>query len=629
MATAVAGRMEVQVKSRSRPPLERPDRRGRGARHTPELVERHRRGSIRGSRQRLLLVALAASVLVPLLLLATVVAGQLATRDWAEVARVNGISIDRGTLRARVTFDAFVDAQLVTRIREGIARGQYGQATAGHLEASVVTTTDPVTRARTGLVDDVAVGQLAATAGVTPSSSDAWSVLAGWIDGGLERELRWVTIDPPLPGQPTPATLGDAATGAQGDLAGTAPVSDLVARLQTAGWQVSGGDTWLPANGPAPGIPDRLVDAARSATAGTSLGPFPDRLGGVAIGRLVTPTSVAPGDAAALQRAASDAHVDGNTVTAWATAEAQRQALEAKLVAGWTSAPVDQVRGAEIVVGPSAVSGPPGPWVELSALRVSPTQAEATRQQLLAVAWPARAAAFAAAGSAASTAVGPGSGEMGYLSQGDVATPLWTAVGAVTVPDGTIVGPLSSGGATYLYLVEARYAGALDDRSGAALAEARTSGDDPAALTSRFDPAASPLAADSGWFAASEYPSGDPTSTALFATLIGARSDPVDLLGDLALFVPAAHRTAPPTPDEVARIRVEAFARWYAAQLASATVVLDPDPLPELQPSVSPTIPLVSPPGLPTPVLPSALTGGNAGPTPVPPGGGLPSIGLP
>lgn len=600
--------------SRGRPPLERPARPGHGPRRTPEPAGRRRR-SLRSSRQRVVLVALAASLLGPLLLLAAVVAGQLATRDWAEVARVNGVSIDRGTLRARVTFDAFVDAQLVTRIRQGIARGQYGQATASQLEASLATTTDPVTRARTGLVDDVAVGQLAATAGVTASSADPWSVLAGWIDGGLERELRWVTIDPPPTGQPAPGALSDVATGTLDDLAGTTPVGGLVARLQAGGWQAGGADTWLPAEGPAQSVPDRLVAAARAAAAGAALGPFPDRLGGIALGRLVSASAVAAGDAATLQRAASDAHLDGGTVTAWARAEAERQALEAHLVTGWTTTPVDQVRGAEIVVGPSAVSGPTGPWVELAALRIDPAEAAATRATLLAVPWPGRATAFA---QAASSAAGGSSGEMGYLDQPELAPAVWSAATAAGVADGAIVGPAIVNGVTYLYLVEARYGGALDDRSAAALAEARTSTDSPAKLTARFDPPAAPLAADSGWLARSEWPASDPTAMALFDTPVGQRSDPVDLAGDLVLFVPAAHRIGVPDPDAVARIQVEGFARWLAAQIAAATIVLDPDPLPELEPSPTPTVPTLATPALPTPVVPPTLPGLPGPPTVAP-----------
>ena len=84
-----------------------------------------------------------------------------------------------------------------------------------------------------------------------------------------------------------------------------------------------------------------------------------------------------------------------------------------------------------------------------------------------------------------------------------------TAAFDAKVRTGDILGPIATAAGPQLFLVEARYAGVLDDRAQAALREVRLDASaDPLAYTTRFSPTDVALARDAGWRADAEF--GDP-----------------------------------------------------------------------------------------------------------------------
>jgi hypothetical protein len=182
---------------------------------------------------------------------------------------------------------------------------------------------------------------------------------------------------------------------------------------------------------------------------------------------------------------------------------------------------------------------------------------------------------------------------------------------------GDILGPITTSAGPQLFLVEARFPGALDDRSQAALAEVRADpAPDPLAYTTRFSPADEVLARDGGWHAAGEFATSEAVRTAFFDTPIGLPSDPFVLDAKLALAIVDERRTAAADPRMADRLYLDGFEAWWASELAAAKVTRSDDPLPELRsPTPEPTATPAAMPSMPTIALPTIP--GLPEPTPV------------
>jgi hypothetical protein len=442
--------------------------------------------------------------------------------------------------------------------------------------------------------------------------------------------------------------------------------------------------------GPLDGVDDGLLAAARAARAGQLIGPITTRTGHTIVGYLASVSTDDPGLPASLAAGGQTAKVDPGTIAAWASANSFEVALRSKLLTEWLTTPAQQVRGQEFVVGPSAVSGTAGPWVDLVALdpaslpaadvpaplpsppatpAIPPPTAQApsagtspgpgvtsTSSPSSTLPAPGTATAealamwlrvqpaaarlgdilrLAADANAVGAAGAARSGELGFLTSSQVVADVGAAAFAAGRATGDVLGPFNVAGQPLLFYVEGRYAGELDDRSAGALTELMAPGADMAKLAATFAPDRASLATDSGWWSIREFASGDPMSQALFDTPQGELSDPVSLEGDLAIVRPEAARTALPDAAIAARLTVEGYASWFAAARAAAHIVLAANPLPEAYPSATPTTssPPTIPP-LPTPVIPGLP--GTSGPPatqnpfvpPTLPGGpsGLPSL---
>jgi hypothetical protein len=217
------------------------------------------------------------------------------------------------------------------------------------------------------------------------------------------------------------------------------------------------------------------------------------------------------------------------------------------------------------------------------------------------------------------------SGEIGFYTKDGVVPDLGKAAFDAATRSGDVIGPISTAAGPALYLVEARYAGILDQRSETALQQIRV---DPAAIpltyTKLYSPDDAALAVDAGWRAQPEFGADEPVSGALFDTPIGTLSDPFLLDGKLAVALVSDRRTAVPDARMLDRLTLDGFDIWFAAESAQATITKSDHPLPELEPSSSPSASaaataapvLPSGPVLETPNLP-AIPGGAA-PTPVP-----------
>ncbi len=617
---------------------------GRLHRHVPRL-----------RRDLVLVGGLAAAVVVAVAALGGAFLLAKENGDWATVASVNGHSISREALRGRVGVLAFLADERSAFI-EHSALGSFftPDELPGLQAAASAPLADIVTAARESLIDDELIRQLAATEGVaTPAAPDPWAEADAYVSGDLAHQVRLVRFGLPAPGASSPAaTSSPGSSGSSpwppasaADLAATTErlhselaagteAQTIVAGLHDAGWDAFGEDVAVSSSG-APADTSLALDpeiaaAAQTAAVGDLLGPATDEVGRVSMALVLTPaetgriSNALPGDAAS-------AKVDTGALADWADAQALRRALSATLLSRWKTGGVTLAHFRELVIGDAPdSSGTAGPWVELSGLSidqlsaVSPSSiagapagldlsADPLAETLRALAPADRAKLFGALVSAANSSGGSGtsdsSGEIGFVTQDGLVPDLGKAAFDPKVKTGDILGPITTSAGPQLYLVEARFSGALDERSQAALQEVRADpSPDPLAYTSRFSPADEALARDGGWRADAEFGSNEDIRSALFDTPLGALSDPFVLDGKLACAIVDSRASGTPSARTLARLALDGFDAWYSGERSAATITRSDNPLPELgspSPGPSPTSALPSIPGLATPALPS------------------------
>jgi hypothetical protein len=570
--------------------------------------------------------------------------------DWTRVATVNGHDISRETLRGRMAVLSLLAQERSSYIGDAYAKGYVtaDQATALRSQAAAMTTLEA---ARQSLIDDELLRELAARDGVaTPTDPDAMAEGTTEAMSDVGHRVRYVRF-----GLPTATAAGAATTSAapagswpaataanvdaattrvRTELAADTPVTTIVADLHDAGWQVVGEDVAVSADG-VPADASLDLDPAVAATTvegqpGTIVGPTTDVYGRVAIGKVLS----APNVTVASRRLSVDAYtakLDTTALQQWANGQVLKRAVTAHLIAGWSKG-VSMAHFRELVIGAAPdSSGSAGPWVELSGLvvdrlsGVSPRSiagapagldlgADALAKTLKSDSATDRATLLRALVTAANKAAGSNtssaSGEIGFYTKGQLTPDIGKAAFADSVHTGDVMGPITTAAGPQLFLVESRYSGTLDERAQVALQQVRA---DPApnlvTYTTQFSPTDVALATDAGWRAAPEFGPTEPVRAALFDTAIGTLSDPFVLDGKLALAVVTERKTAVPDARTIARLTLDGYDAWFAAEYAKAKITESDHPLPELEPSASPTITppaaLPSAPALDTPNVPA------------------------
>jgi hypothetical protein len=443
------------------------------------------------------------------------------------------------------------------------------------------------------------------------------------------------------------ANVAAATSSVQAALAADTPIETIVARLHDAGWKVFGVDATVSSQGvPADSSVDLdpvVAAATLTATPGQIVGPTTDAYGRVALGKVLDPPPAGP-LAQRLPAFAWEANVDQSALQDWANGQALEAAVRDHLVAGWRQG-VTEAHFREVVVGPAPDSSATGgPWVELSQLLVDrlkgiPPSSIPAAPSGVSMAADALARTFssmpvaerpglfrslaAAANSAPGASTATSSGEIGWYTKDTVTAELGKAVFADATRSGDVVGPISTAMGPMLYLVEARYPGALDDRSKIALAQVRNQATpDLTTYTQLYSPDDAPLASDAGWRAQPEFGPDEAVAKALFDTPTGILSDPFVLDGKLGMAIVIERRTAAPDERLMARLRLDGYEAWFGSEYSKAKIDRSDQPLPELEPSASPSpastpgVEVPSAPELETPNLP--VVPGQPEATPVP-----------
>ena len=581
--------------------------------------------------------------------------------DWASVASVNGHSIDRQALRGRVAVLSFLADQRAAFIQSTVSGSYFTPDELSGLEAAAsAPLADIVTAARESLIDDELMRQLAARQGVTtPAAPDPWSEADAYVTGDLAHQIRVVRFGlpstassaaspAPSGSNPWPAAAGGnlapATARLHTELAAGTPVETIVAGLHDAGWDVSGENVAVSSSG-APADTsldlDPQIAAALAAVAPDDVvGPATDEYGRVSMALVLAP-AVTGAIVHSLPGAGASAKLDTGALADWAAGQALRRALADALLAHWKNGGVTLAHFRELVIGDAPdSSGTAGPWVELSGLdldRVAGLEASAIvgapaglnlaadplAASLRAMTAADRTRLFGALVRAANAAGGSGtadsSGEIGFATKDGMIPAVGNAAFDPKVKSGDILGPITTTAGPELYLVEARFGGALDERSQAALQQVRADpSPDPLAYTTRFSPVDVALARDAGWRADAEFAPSEDVRSALFNTPLGTLSDPFVLDGKLACAIVDSRTTGVPSARTAARLALDGFDAWYSGQRSAATITRSDNPLPELEspsPSPSPTLALPTIPGLATPALPTIP--GLPGATPI------------
>ncbi len=585
-------------------------------------------------------IGFASVLLVALVLLAaTVISGPL----WDArhpVVTIDGTVVDRTALRARLVLDAdILDARrsvLRTALNGALLTPEQFDTLSLQLDAS---SGDPLATAVDGLVRDVLIRQAALAEDLTVTTDiDTELRRAAIVDVAIRVSVGTVaqpyadSPEPsgdwprPAPNAAAPASIASARATAAARVAaaidGGTPLPEIVAALRAAGWRVVGDERWLPATGPVADLPDGWVAAVRASADGSmsTIGPIDDPISGVtAVGRRL-PDHLS-GEVAA--GSIDTSRIDGAALQAWAESRAAERALRDRLARRWAEEPQDRIRVAEVVIGSAAVDGVPGPYRSLAHLVVhqlgAPLRAPAeddaslaTRLagELRAMAPGPRIARFAELVAAANATPRDDplseSGEIGYFTRDQLLPVLADLAFAPDGVPGDILGPVETLAGPELFVLRARFDGLLDERSNAALVEARTT-TDLLAFARRVSPVGEARRADGSLWRASAEMVADPALMRAYAeTPIGARSEPVVIDGQIVVVVPLERLAGRLERPELDRLAVGGFEAWLAAMIREADIVRDAEPLPGVGAATpSPSASASPSEGLPTPILPS------------------------
>lgn len=554
----------------------------------------------------MVLATLLLAVISALALLGVAVATGPLADAWHPVVSVNGHMFDRTALRARMRLDRVLLAQREAALQTLQASGLITQADVERVRMiTLAENADPLRTAIDGLVADRIIVDEAHARGIDFTTHVRTELeRASTID--LAVHLRAVTIQLPIghgsPSAgdwPTPApeiadrdtTLAQLSAASQRAsremLAGRQP-AEVAASLVGAGWRATAWDTWLPRYGPVEGLPDAFVGAARSNERG-SLGAIVDEANAVgAVGVTFSDQAIpVPGDVDGL---------DGDTVNGWAEARAAEAALRATFEKAWSTEALSLVRVSELVIGPASNEGADGEYRALSHLVLSqlpdaingeaaPAElAVSLASDLRALDVTARRARFAELVDLANTTplTDPlaRSGEMGYVARDSVLPALREAAFGARPQTGDVVGPVTTSVGPELFLVEGTFNGRLDDRSNAALGEARQTVD-LETLARRIAPVGEWLrATGSLWRAEPETITTPESHRGFTETALGDLSDPFVLDGEIVVVKPLERVVAMADTTTLARLRVRGFQTWLFGQLSSPGIVRDPEPLP-------------------------------------------------
>ncbi len=560
---------------------------------------RARRSSNDRSSRRTLYLNLAFLVAI-LLGTATLVGAAFASyagTHWAEVANVNGVTINRDQAQAAANVDLFKLTNQVSQLRNDLAAGRISQADSDAQSATLTQAEQNVSAGVVdALVDDELQRQLAATAGITITDAQIDAQVVTDATTQESRHVLMISVTPKAAG--TTATdaektiARETAEAAYGQLRAGTAFATVAKQFSTDTTSTTGGDVgWIRQASAA--LDSNLIKAVfqlpLNGLTGVIVGTDGSYLLGSVVG--IAPATVDPNYAqemkdhgvatdayriearAALVAVALSAKVISDATT---LPSVQREVSEIKIDTSGYTGPGQQVRARHILYTPGNVapgtasplpSNDPG-WAQAQA------EAEATYTTLQKLAGtPALATQFAAIAKKDSKDTGSAvdGGLLPYYDQGSgLDAAFGSAIFAATVKVGDLLQPVRSQFGWHVILIDAIRPAPVN-RAQALQKQAAAAGADFAALAkSSSDGTDAAAGGDMGWIAHDQV--SNDLEKAVFAAPIGSVSGVVTMADGLYIFKVNQEQTRLPDASQITLLKASAFTNWYAIQKAKATI---------------------------------------------------------
>jgi len=564
----------------------------------PAPPRARRSSNDRSSRRTLYLnLAFLAAILLGTATLVGAAFASYAGAHWAEVANVNGVTINRDQAQAAANVDLFKLTNQIVQIRNDLAAGRISQADS---DAQISTLTQSEQNVSSGvvdaLVDDELQRQLAATAGITITDAQIDAQIVTDATSPESRHVLMIAVTPKAAG--TTATdaektiARETAEAAYGQLRAGTAFATVAKQFSTDTTATTGGDAgWIRAGSAAQdaNLIKAVFQLPLNGLTGVIVGTDGSYLLGSVVG--IAPATVDPNYAqemkdhgvatdayriearAGLVAAALSAKVISDATT---LPSVQREVSEIKIDTSGYTGPGQQVRARHILYTPGNVApGTASPlpsndpaWAQAQA------QAEATYTTLQKlVGTPALTTQFAAIAKKDSQDSGSAvdGGLLPYYDAGSgLDAAFGSAIFAATVKVGDLLQPVRSQFGWHVILIDGIRPAPVN-RAQALQKQAAAAGADFAALAkSSSDGTDAATGGDMGWIA--HYQVSTALEKAVFAAPVGSVSDVVTMADGLYIFKVNQETTRLPDASQITLLQASAFTNWYAIQKAKATI---------------------------------------------------------
>jgi len=564
----------------------------------PAQSKPRRSSSDRSSRRTLYLnIGFLVAILLGTATLIGAAFASYAGTHWAEVANVNGVSINRDQAQAAANVDLFKLTYQASQLRDDLSAGRISQADYDTENSTLTQAQQNVTSGVVGgLVDDELQRQLATQAGISVSDQqvDAQVLADATIDES--RHLLMIAVSPTMAG--TTATDAEktiaqqTAEAAYGQLKAGTKFATVAKEFSTDASASSGGDVGWIRQGTA-SQDANLVSAVFQLPLNGLTNVITGKDGSYLIGSVVAidPQTVDPNYTQRIKDAgvSLDAYriearselIDKAlsakvTADATTTASVQREVSQIKIDTSSYTGPGEQVRARHILYTPGNTdpssaspvpSNDPG-W----ALAQAKAEATYTKLQAL-VGTPALATQFATTAESDSKDTGSATngGLLPYYDAGSGLDPAFAAaIFAPTVKAGDLLPPIRSQFGWHVILIDS-IRPAPADRAAALQKQVAAPGADFAALAkANSDGPEAAQGGDLGWIARDQVSAE--LENAIFAAPVGSVSAVVKLSDGLYLFKVSQEQTRLPDATQITILKSSAFSKWYAAQKAKASI---------------------------------------------------------
>jgi len=517
---------------------------------------------------------------------------------WAEVANVNGVSINRDQASAAADVDLFKITYQISQLRDDLAAGRISQADYDTQNSNLTQVEQSISSSVVdAMVDDELQSQLARQQGLTVSDAQVDAQLVADATVKESRHVLMIAVSPVASSTtPTDAEKGIArqtAEAAYGQVLAGTDFGAVAKEFSTDSTASSGGDIGWIRQASATQDANLVKAVFALPAAGGVTGIITGTDGSYLIGKVLA-TSPETVDPNYVQRM-KDAGVSLDAYRSEAKAILLQQALAAKITSDATTVASVQREVSEIKIDTSSYTGP-GEQVRARHILYTPgnidpstaspvpsndpgwdvahTEATITYDKLKAITDPTELATqFAAIATKESKDTGSAT-DGGLLPYYDAGSGLDSAFAAAIFAPGLKAGqllpPVRSQFGWHIILIDS-VRPAPTDRAAALQKQAAAAGADFAALAkANSDGTDAAQGGDMGWIARDQV-SAD-LESAIFAAPVGSVSPVVSLSDGLYIFKVNQEQTRLPDASQIATLKDSAYNNWYAIQKAKASI---------------------------------------------------------